>query len=59
MKRYVSIRKQIVLLLVYEFNGLEQIKLASFVLNYNEREHPFANETAAKRLVEEWQKEGE
>ena len=37
-----------------EFTELEQIKLASFVLNYDKDDMFQVNEQAAMRLVDEW-----
>lgn len=37
-----------------EFTDIEQIKLASFVLNYNKTEMGHANEQEALKLVNEW-----
>lgn len=37
-----------------EFTDIEQIKLASFVLNYNKAEMYHANEQEAMKLVNEW-----
>ena len=39
---------------IQEFDFLDQIKLASFVLNYKKDEIYYANEQKANELVEEW-----
>lgn len=37
-----------------EFTEVEQIKLASFTLNYNKHEMDHVNEQEALKLVNEW-----
>lgn len=39
---------------LYEFTEIEQIKLASFVLNYHKDEMNYANEQEALQLLKEW-----
>lgn len=44
---------------LYKFTEIEQIKLASFVLNYNKTEMDHANEQEALQLLNEWKIEKE
>lgn len=44
---------------LYKFTEIEQIKLASFVLNYNKTEMDYANEQEALQLLNEWKIEKE
>lgn len=39
---------------LYQFTNTEQLKLASFILNYNNSEMDFATEDDAKILVDKW-----
>ena len=39
---------------LHEFTEIEQIKLASFVLNYNKHEGGYANEQEALQLLNKW-----
>lgn len=42
-----------------EFNEVEKVKLASFVLNYNKDEMYHVNEEEASKLVDQWKKEAQ